>query len=213
MSEQKVIEGDCLEVMRGFADKQFDLVLTDPPYGIGMDNQKVRTKPNRPNTHGRGGELQYEEADWDSEPIGKEYFDEVFRVSKNQIIWGANYYCSYLPNGFGWFYWDKQMGENNFSSGEFAFQSYFTKSSAFICPSMRVQGTRSHPTQKPAELMKWCIQQARYSDIPLTILDPFMGSGTTLVAAKYLNRNATGIEISPKYCEIARKRLSQEMLF
>ncbi len=200
--------GDCLEVMKTISDKSIDLVLTDPPYGIGMDNQKVRTKPNRPNTHGRGGELQYAVADWDKSPIGKEYFDEIFRISKHQIIWGANYYCSYLPNSYGWLYWDKQMGENNFSSGEFAFQSYFTKSSAFSFPSMRVKGTRNHPTQKPVELMRWCIQQAKYYDIPLTILDPFMGSGTTGVACKELGRNFIGIEISPEYYKIAERRIN-----
>lgn len=198
---------DCLDAMRLMKDKCVDLVLTDPPYGIGMDNQKIRTKPNRPNTHGRGGELQYAEADWDKNPIGKEYFDEIFRISKYQIIWGANYYSSYMPNGFGWLYWDKQMGDNNFSSGEFAYQSYFKKSSAFSFPSMRVKGTRSHPTQKPEELMRWCIQQAKYHDIPQTILDPFLGSGTTAVACKQLNRNFIGIEISPEYCKIAEERL------
>jgi DNA modification methylase len=203
--------GDCLQIMKSIPDKSIDLVLTDPPYGIGMDNQKIRTKPNRPNTHGRGGELQYSEANWDKIPIDKIFFDEIFRVSKNQIIWGANYYCSYIPNGFGWLYWDKQMGENNFSSGEFAFQSYFTKSSAFSFPSMRVKGTRSHPTQKPIELMRWCIQQAKYWDIPLTILDPFMGSGTTGVACKELGRNFIGIEISPEYFEIAKRRIDNTM--
>jgi len=208
--EEKDIQlylGDCLEIMKSIPDKSIDLVLTDPPYGIGMDNQKVRTKPNRPNTYLRVGELQYEKADWDKEPIREEYFDEIFRISKHQIIWGANYYCSYLPNRFGWLYWDKQMGENNFSSGEFAFQSYFTKSSAFSFPSMRVKKTRNHPTQKPIELMKWCIQQAKYWDIPLTILDPFMGSGTTGVACKELGRKFIGIEISEKYCEIAKRRI------
>ena len=205
----KLILGDCLEEMKKIPDKSIDLVLTDPPYGIGMDNQKVRTKPNRPNTYLRAGELQYEKADWDKQPISKEYFDEIFRISKHQIIWGANYYCSYLPSGRGWLYLDKQMGANNFSSGEFAFQSFFTKSSAFSFPSMRVKGTRSHPTQKPLELMMWCIQQAKYWDIPQTILDPFMGSGTTGVACQELGRNFIGIEINEKYFEIAKRRINQ----
>jgi len=200
--------GDCLEIMKDIPDKSVDLVLTDPPYGIGMDNQKVRVKPNRPNTYLRAGENQYPINNWDKLPIDKVFFDEMFRVSKNQIIWGANYYCSFIPNGFGWLYWDKQMGENNFSSGEFAFQSYFIKSSAFSFPSMRVKGTRHHPTQKPVELIKWCIQQAKYHDIPLTILDPFMGSGTTGVACKELGRNFIGIEISPEYFKIAQQRIN-----
>lgn len=156
MKDIEIIPGDCLEVMKTMPDKSVDLVLTDPPYGIGMDNQKVRTKPSRPNTRGRGGELQYHEQEWDS-PIEKRFFDEMFRISKYQVIWGANYYCSFLPNGFGWLYWDKQMGDNSFSSGEFAFQSRFVKASSFSFPSMRVNGTRNHPTQKPIELMRWCL--------------------------------------------------------
>jgi DNA modification methylase len=198
----KIYCGDCLEILPLLP--KVDLVVTDPPYGIGMDNQKVRTKPNRPNTHGRGGELQYFETEWDREPLRKEYFDIMFCHSKDQIIFGANYYCSYLPNGYGWIYWDKQMGENSFSSGEFAFQSRFVKASCFSHPSMRVKGTREHPTQKPIELLRWCVN---FFPLAKDVLDPFLGSGTTLVACKELNRNGIGIEISEKYCAIAKQRL------
>lgn len=195
--------GDCREILPSLP--KVDLVLTDPPYGIGMDNQKIRTKPNRPNTAGRGGELQYIDVDWDSEPISKEYFDEIFSISKNQIIWGANYYCSFLSNGFGWLYWDKQMGENNFSSGEFAYQTFFTKSSSFSFPSMRVNGTRDHPTQKPIALMEWCIDLAPKTTS--TVADPFMGSGTTGVACANMGKTFYGIERERKYFDIACERI------
>ena len=201
----KLYHGDCLQIMPEL--EPVDLVMTDPPYGIGMDNQKIRTKPNRPNTHGRGGELQYEEIGWDSKVVDKAYFDEMFKISQDQIIWGANYYCSYFPNGYGWIYWDKQMGNNSFSSGEFAFQSRFIKASSFSFPSMRVKGTRTHPTQKPIELMRWCLGLFAKAD---TTLDPFLSSGTTAIACERLKRKWIGIEIEEKYCEIAAKRIEQE---
>lgn len=202
--------GDCLEILPTLP--KVDAVITDPPYGIGMDNQKIRTKPNRPNTRGRGGELQYISAGWDKSPIGRNYFDAMFRVSEDQIIWGANYYASYFPNGFGWLYWDKQMGNNNFSAGEFAFQSFQIKSSAFSFPSMRVENTRNHPTQKPVELMRWCVAKTTGD-----VCDPFMGSGTTGVACMNLGRSFIGIEIEPKYFDIACERITnaqrQERMF
>ena len=201
----KLYHGDCLEIMPNL--EPVDLVLTDPPYGIGIDNQKIRTKPNRPNTHGRGGELQYTAIKWDNKPINKMYFDEMFKISQNQIIWGANYYCSFLPNGWGWIYWDKQMGNNSFSSGEFAFQSRFIKGSCFSFPSMRVKGTRTHPTQKPIELMVFCLE---FFPSANTTLDPFIGSGTTAIACERLNRRWIGIEIEERYCQIAAKRIERE---
>ena len=198
---------DCLYILPRLP--KVDLVLTDPPYGIGMDNEKVRTKPSRPNTYKRRGLIKYKGPKWDIKPLDKAYFDEMFRISSNQIIWGANYYCSYFPNRYGWIYWDKQMGNNSFSSGEFAFQSRFIKSSSFAFSSMRVPGTRVHPTQKPLELMEWCLGFFPEADI---ILDPFLGSGTTAVAAKELGRKFIGIEISEEYCSIAVKRLRQGVL-
>ncbi len=100
---------DNMALMARYPDKYFDLAIVDPPYGIGMDNQIVRVKPNRPNTYLRAGENQYIKTNWDKEIPKKEYFNELFRVSKNQIIWGANYFCEFIPGGKGWIYWDKQM--------------------------------------------------------------------------------------------------------
>jgi site-specific DNA-methyltransferase (adenine-specific) len=193
MSEQTIIEGDCLEIMRGFADKSFDLVLTDPPYGIGIAANPFRQK--------------FEKESWDDFAPSQEYFDEIFRVSKEQIIWGGNYFS--LPQSRCFYVWDKVQPQE-FSSAMCEQAWVSRQAPAKLFKARVVSEPKFHPTTKPIELFRWCISM--FPDAQ-TILDPFMGSGTTLVAAKYLGRNATGIEISEKYCEIARNRLSQEMLF
>jgi DNA modification methylase len=193
MSEQKIVNADCLEYMRTLPDKSFDLVLTDPPYGIG-----IAANPFRQN---------FEKEDWDNAVPSKEYFDEMFRVSKEQVIWGGNYFG--LPTSQGFFIWDKLQAED-FSSAmcEFAWSSRQRPAKIFKKHAVNFQ--KYHPTTKPLELMSWCLS---FYPEAQTILDPFMGSGTTLVAAKLLGRNATGIEISPEYCKIAEDRLRQEVLF
>jgi site-specific DNA-methyltransferase (adenine-specific) len=196
--------------MAGMADKPdgyFDLAIVDPPYGIGMDNQKVRTKPNRPNTYLRKGEYQYLGGGWDDEQPNAEYFKQLFRVSRNQIIWGANYFCEFLPSGFGWIFWDKQMGENQFSAGEFAFQSIQIKSAMFSHPSMRVQNTRIHPTQKPVALYDWILQNyAKEGDL---ILDTHVGSGSSRIAAYKGGFNFVGFEIDPEYYALQEARFRE----
>lgn len=212
MSEQTIIQGDCLEVMKTFADKSFDLVLTDPPYGIGNfqntgDANKYKLRKERE----YGDELI-----WNKEIPSQEYFKEIERVSREQIIWGANYFNCFSYGGA--LVWDKDNeSSQRYSNCEIASISTQKRVNIFrfrwngmLQEDMKHKEFRYHPTQKPLDVMKWCI-----SLLPgaINILDPFMGSGTTLVAAKHLNRNATGIEISEKYCEIAQKRLSQDMLF
>jgi site-specific DNA-methyltransferase (adenine-specific) len=201
----KLYNADCMEVMKTFKDKQFDLAIVDPPFGIGMDNQKVRTKPNRPNSYLRAGENQYKESKWDDSAPNQDYFKELFRISKNQIIWGANYFPQYMPSGRGWIYWDKQMGENLFSSGEFAFQSLQVKSSFFSCPSMRVAGTRIHPTQKPVQLYKWLLKN--YAKEGDTILDTHFGSLSIGIACHDMKFDLTAIELDKDYYEQAKERL------
>lgn len=211
MAEQTIIQGDCLEVMRTFKDKQFDLVLTDPPYGIGMSE----------GFEGFGGfgepiaRKRYEYEPWDDKRPDKEYFDEMLRVAQLVLIFGGNYFADVLPTSRHWIVWDKQNTMPTFSDCELVWTNSPRKS---VKKYLHVwngligkEHHREHPTQKPEELMRKLI--ADYSKEGDTILDPFMGSGTTLVAAKYLNRNATGIEISPKYCEVARNRLAQQQLF
>ncbi len=211
MSEQTIIHGDCLEVMKTFPDKSFDLVLTDPPYGIGAD-KGVGGGSHR-------GAVNKFEGDWDSAIPSADYFKEIFRISKHQIIFGGNYMTEHLPPTASWFIWDKREGlpERTFADCEMAWVSEGSPARIFrfqwdgmIQQDMKNKEVKYHPTIKPLELMKWCL--SRFPEAQ-TILDPFMGSGTTLVAAKQLGRNATGIEISEKYCEIARNRLKQDLLF
>lgn len=198
---------DNMTLMARYPDKYFELAIVDPPYGIGMDNQVVRAKPSRPNSYLRNGEYQYKKSNWDSESPNGEYFKELFRVSKNQIIWGANYFCEFMPSGFGWIYWDKQMGDNNFSSGEFAFQSMQIKASCFSQPSMRVKGTRIHPTQKPVALYKWLLD--KYAKPGDKILDTHLGSGSIAIACHDYGYDLTACELDKEYFETAMIRIKQ----
>lgn len=198
---------DCMDLMARYPDNYFELAICDPPYGIGMDNQKVRTKPNRPNTYKRIGEVQYKANDWDDSAPDANYFKELFRVSKNQIIWGANYFTQFMPSGYGWIYWDKQMGDNQFSSGEFAFQSMQIKSSSISEPSMRVSGTRIHPTQKPVALYKWLL--SKYAKPNDKILDTHLGSMSIAIACHDMGFELTGCELDKDYFDAGIKRVKK----
>jgi site-specific DNA-methyltransferase (adenine-specific) len=198
---------DCMIGMKQFPDKFWDLAIVDPPYGIGMDNQKVRVKPSRPNSYERAGECNYKISEWDYAAPDKSYFDELFRVSKNQIIWGANYFSNMMPAGKGWIYWDKQIGDNNFSSGEFAYQSVQIKSSCFSNPTMTVQGTRIHPTQKPLALYEWLL--TRYAHKGDKILDTHVGSASSLIACHQLGFQYWGFELDADYYKAANERLER----
>lgn len=212
--KQEIIQGDCLEVMRGFAEKQFDLVLTDPPYGIKMDE-------GFEGFEGFGGfgepiaRKRYEEDDWDSERPTREYFEEILRVGKTVLVFGGNYFADLLPQSSHWLVWDKLNTMPTFSDCELIWTNSKRKSVmkyTFVWNGLiGKESVRFHPTQKPLELLKKLI--ADYSDEGASVLDPFSGSGTTGVAAKALNRSFVGIEKSEKYCEIARKRLEQDQLF
>ena len=199
----RVIHGDCLQVMRGMPDGCVDLVLTDPPYGIGESNRKNLSRGNlAPPT-------DYGDYSWDAERIGPEYIRECMRVSKNQIIFGGNYYTDVLPPTPCWIFWDKKNGNNDFADGELAWTSFPSTLRRFewMWNGMLRQGgePRYHPTGKPVALGRWILE--RYSQPEDTILDPFMGSGTFLVAAKMLGRRYIGIDIEEKYVRIAEERL------
>lgn len=192
--------GDCLPFMKSLADKSIDCVLTDPPYGIGEDGGAQRRR-NRP------GYSKYEKKGWDKERPNKEYFDLMLSVSTNQVIWGGNYFSDYLPPRMRWLYWQKLMG-GDFSDGELAWTSFDKSLREYTkCP----KGIdKSHPTEKPIELMKWCLELATNEGD--TIFDPFMGSGTTGVACVQTGRNFIGCEIDEGYFKIAEKRIAQAQL-
>jgi site-specific DNA-methyltransferase (adenine-specific) len=194
---------DCLEFMKTLPDKCIDLVLTDPPYGLGIDNQK-KSISNNPK-HNRKEHIQMSE--WDSHIPSKEYFDEIFRISKNQIIFGGNYFVEYLTEGHkGWILWDKGQHGLTMSDGELAYTSFDKPLRVFTFNRVELQKDGAwHPTMKPLELMKWIVKE--YSNENETIFDPFCGSGSSLIACKLLKRNYIGCEISKEYCKIAEDRI------
>ena len=198
--KNKILNCDCLEIMKDIPDNSVDLVLTDPPYGINADKGIGRSIR-------QGIEAgKIESGNWDNKPPKKEYFNEIFRISKYQIIFGGNYFS--LPNSKSFIIWDKgeTMYGRDFAECEFAWIT--PDKPAKIFKKSPTQLNRIHPTQKPLELFEWCL--VNYSQENDLILDPFLGSGTTAVACQNLKRNFIGIEISEKYCEIARQRLRQK---
>lgn len=192
---QRLILGDCLEVMKELG--RFDAVVTDPPYGIGIDG-------NNASTGGHGGRKAHAKKEWDSHRPCDEIFRMMLDISDNQIIWGGNYFADLLPPTMRWLVWDKGQRINQ-SDGEIAWTSYHK--ALRICTMNRVEllkdGTQ-HPTQKPIKLMEWTIGFTEG-----TILDPFMGRGTTLVACQRIGRQGTGIELDPDYFDIACKRVDE----
>lgn len=209
----KIIQGDCLDFMKLMPDKCVDLVLTDPPYGIG-DFQKTGDA----NNYKLRKELEYDDdLSWNQDVPNEDVFKEIYRVSKNQIIFGANYLNCFNSLG-GAIVWDKNNeSSQRYSNCEIASCSLQKKVSIFrytwngmIQQDMKNKEVRHHPTQKPVELFKWIL--LNYSQENDIILDCYLGSGTTAVACQNLKRNFIGIEISPKYCETARQRLRQQTL-
>lgn len=215
----KIIQGDCLELMKDIPDKSIDLVLTDPPYGINVVSATYQNKTLRPGKS-LANKSSYSDIEWDKRTPSKEYFDEIIRISKKQVIFGGNYFTDKLPTTEKWIIWDKKVEEkfeNDFSDCELAWTSekgavkiirYLWH--GMIQADMKNKEIRQHPTQKPVPVMEKIINM--FSVQGDLILDPFAGSGSTLRACKNLNRNFIGIEISPEYCAIANDRLKQQVL-
>jgi site-specific DNA-methyltransferase (adenine-specific) len=187
-----------MEGMARYPDKYFDLAIVDPPYGIGYDGQRKTTSKH-------GGRREKLFKGWDNKIPDKNYFDELFRVSKNQIIWGGNYFTMFLPSSMGWIFWDKGQRINN-SDGELAFTSFnralrvFTLNRVFILEF----GDTNHPTQKPVKLYKWLLQNyAKQGD---KILDTHLGSGSSRIAAYEMGFDFTAFELDKEYFEAQEKR-------
>lgn len=217
--KNKVICGDCLQIMKDIPDKSIDLCLTDPPYGINIGKMGFTTSGNI--QVGKAKRNDYRGlCDWDKFTPTKKHFNEIIRISKNQIIFGGNYFTDKLPVSGCWIVWDKKVEEkysNDFADCEMAWTSFSKPSriirflwSGMLQGNMKDKEIRFHPTQKPQEVIKRIL--SIYSNENDLILDPFLGSGTTTAACQELNRNFIGIEISEKYCEIARNRLKQKPL-
>ena len=155
---------DCVEFMRGLPDKYFNLVIADPPYGIGHSTIAGK-QSGKQYGNAAAAKRTYAVKDWDNAIPDEKYFAELMRVSKNQIIWGANNMVEHLPNSTGWIFWDKDNGDNNFSDGELAFTSFEVGLrkvkitwNGMIQHNMKHKESRIHPTQKPVALYKWLLK-------------------------------------------------------
>jgi len=190
-------QGDCKDILPDL--EMVDAVVTDPPYGIDFGNNG-----NFKATH--GWSKRRECLKWDIEKPSKKIFDLILKVSRVQIIWGGNYFTDYLPPTMRWLIWDKGQRDFSLADFEMAWTSQNKASRIFnYARSKAIQDVKKHPTQKPIALMEWCLGFLPESK---TILDPFMGSGTTGVACMNLDRHFIGIEKDPEYFEIACKRIS-----
>lgn len=201
----QLLQGDCLELMKDIPNKSIDITITDPPYGKKADKGT--------NGFGSAKNRRYI-GNWDNSRPPKAAFDEIFRISKCVIIFGANYFCDMLPPSNCWLFWDKKGDiafQNPFADGELIYTSFkkpikriVFKQQGFITDS---KDKRYHPTQKPTELIANIINQ--YASDNALIFDPFMGSGSTGVACVNTNRDFIGIELDEHYFEIAKQRIDE----
>ena len=202
---------DCMEYMRTLPDKAFDLAVVDPPYGIGENGlknhtrSKLATSKDYKSFHGD-----------DTQPPKPEYFEQVIRVSKNQIIFGANHFANRLPNPASscWIVWDKENGENDFADCELAWTSFKSAVRIFrfrwqgmLQGNMTCKEQRIHPTQKPVALYSWIF--AKYAKPGDKILDTHLGSGSSRIAAWDAGLDFVGCEIDKDYFVAQEKRFEE----
>ena len=200
-------QGDCLHIMPLLG--KVDACVTDPPYGIGEGVAKVKTRQRGANSKAAADQRQYVGGEWDEKPISIEHISTIRAISTNQIIFGGNYFEGLGPTSC-WLIWDKQNGDNDFADCELAWTNLkkavrrvYWRWNGMI---RKGDDVREHPTQKPVGVMEWCIKHL--PDNAQTILDPFMGSGTTGVACVNLGRSFIGIEQDPDYFDICVKRIT-----
>ena len=193
-----------MELMARYEDNYFDLAIVDPPYG---DNCNLKGGSSHSGKNGWSGKLAKTDK-WNIEP-NKEYFKELFRVSKNQIIWGANHFISKMPYSSScWLIWDK--GQRNFSlaDGEMAWTSFKKAMRIFTYARAKaLQEGKIHPTQKPVKLYEWLLQN--YAKEGYKILDTHLGSGSIAIACHNLGFELTACEIDTEYYKEAMKRIEQ----
>ncbi len=192
-----IYHGDCRDVLPSLSG---DVVVTDPPYGIGMDKDNAHSSI-------RDNE-RWPQSSWDRQRPSKEVFDMILKCSPLVAIWGGNFFADLLPPQACWLAWIKPEAETGFSLADMELCWTNKPAAARIKKFNRPCFRKSHPTQKPVEIMAWTISLMGGG----SIIDPFMGSGTTLRAAKDSGLKSVGIEVEERYCEVAVKRLDQGVL-
>ena len=203
VSNIKLIQGDCMDVMKNYPDNYFDLAIVDPPYGIGASKMQLGK--------GKGTDSRtWNNKEWDNLAPTKKYFKELFRVSKNQIIWGGNYFIDHLYSTSCFLVWDK-MQEFSGASFEMAWTSFKTPSKSYRLSRVQayVGMNKIHPTQKPNDLYNWIYKN--YSSKDQKILDTHLGSGSNAIAAHYFGVSEfVGIELDKDYYKDAFKRFKEQ---
>ena len=192
----KLYNMDCMEYMATCKDNEFDLAIVDPPYGINAGKM----------TMGSGKHNFKKGKDWDNAVPNKEYFDELFRVSKNQIIWGGNYFD--LPLNNNWIIWDKLNPNLSFSEGEMAWCSVKNNVRIFkrLSTLPDYDGKKQHPTQKPIKLYEYCLK--KYAEKGNKILDTHLGSGSSAIASYNYKFDFVGLELDKEYFDAAVNRFN-----
>tara|TARA_R100000353_G_scaffold173143_1_gene139164 strand:+ start:94 stop:738 length:645 start_codon:yes stop_codon:yes gene_type:complete len=198
---------DNMKLMARYEDKYFDLAIVDPPYGIGEDGAKNHSRDKATKA------TRYTPKNWDNKAPKKEYFKELKRVSKNQIVWGANHFIENIPNANSscWIVWDKD-NTGDFADSELAYASFKTAVRNFkwrwngmLQQDMKNKEVRIHPTQKPIKLYEWLLM--KYAKEGDKILDTHLGSGSIAIACHKLGYDLTACELDKEYYEAAMKRI------
>ena len=204
--------GDCMDLLKQTPDKYYDLAIVDPPYGIGASSKNFIRQGKQTGKSLAVSGTKYTAKDWDNCVPDKIYFDELRRVSKNQIVWGGNYFASSLPNSSCWLIWDKVTGDNLYADAELAWTSFDKAVRKFTWmwkgmfqQNMANKEDRIHPTQKPVALYKWLLQN--YAKEGDTILDTHFGSLSIGIACHDMGFELTAIELDEDYYEAGKKRL------
>lgn len=193
---------DNIELMKRYPDNHFELAIVDPPYGINRDKAQN-------SNDGKWGFKKYHESDWDDDAPKKEYWDELMRVSKNQIVWGANHFISKIPfDSSCWIVWDKKNGESSFADCEMAWTSFKTAVRMYRESVLHYARQRIHPTQKPIELYKWLLKN--YAKEGDKILDTHLGSGSIAIACHYMGYDLTACELDKEYYDQAMERINNQ---
>jgi site-specific DNA-methyltransferase (adenine-specific) len=193
--------GDCLEAMRAMPDNAYELAIVDPPYGIKRDGQtETHTKLKK---HKR---KYFKSKGWDKTTPSKHYFNELKRVSSNQIIWGGNYFVQYLEPSMGWVFWDKGQ-DLTMSDGELAYTSFqrALRRKVINRSQLLIEGGTIHPTQKPVKLYEWLLDN--YAKEGDRILDTHLGSGSIALACHNRGFSLDAYEIDEEYYNAATERL------